>query len=191
MINTKYPYQQDQNGLRQIPKNAVISRQHWPHRNFDLFKSSQGFTLIEILISLTLFVFGALGLIALQIKSIQMSHQAHLNSTAMLLLEDMSGRIRTNPIAARTGHYLLTQNTKVPVHCEISKCTSLEMAQYDKRLWLERIKKHLPSAKASIRFINNRYILSVYWQNQHLYKTCTQESANTKKLNCLSLEVHL
>ncbi len=189
-INTKH-FHQYQGEPHQAPKGSATNYRPCPHPSINPFRSSRGFTLIETLISLTLFAFGALSLITLQIKSIQMTHHAHLNATAMSLLEDMSGRISSNLSAAKAGHYQLTQINQTPTHCPPSKCTTLQMAQYDKKSWLEQVKKHLPNAHASIQFINDQYTLSLYWASQSLYRACPQASANTKKLNCLSLKVHL
>jgi len=65
----------------------------------------QGFTLIEVLVTVLIIAIGLLGLASLQITSLNNQMEAYQRTQAMLLLEDMTGRIRVNALAARNGAY--------------------------------------------------------------------------------------
>jgi len=67
--------------------------------------SSRGFTLLEVLIAIVILAVGLLGLALLQMKSLNNQLEAYQRAQALLLLEDMSNRIRVNSAAARAGEY--------------------------------------------------------------------------------------
>ena len=66
---------------------------------------SRGFTLLEVLITIIILAVGLLGLALLQTNSLSNQLEAYQRAQAILLLEDMSNRIRVNSAAARAGAY--------------------------------------------------------------------------------------
>jgi type IV pilus assembly protein PilV len=66
---------------------------------------SRGFTLLEVLVTIVILAVGLLGLALLQSTSLNNQLEAYQRAQAMLLLEDMSNRIRVNSVAARAGAY--------------------------------------------------------------------------------------
>jgi len=64
-----------------------------------------GFTLIEVLITIVVIAIGLLGLAGLQVATVNNQFEGYQRAQALLLLEDMSNRIRANAPAARDGEY--------------------------------------------------------------------------------------
>ena len=65
----------------------------------------QGFSLVEVLVSLVVLSIGLLGLAALQTRSLASTHNAALGSQATLLAGDISDRMRANREQALAGKY--------------------------------------------------------------------------------------
>lgn len=66
---------------------------------------SRGFTLIEVMVTAVVLAIGLLGLGLLQATSLNNQLEAYHRAQAMLLLEEMSNRIRVNSQAALDGLY--------------------------------------------------------------------------------------
>lgn len=62
--------------------------------------SAQGFSLLEVLITLVLLAFGLLGLAALQMKTLQSSHSAYQRGVANIVAADTVERMWANVAAA-------------------------------------------------------------------------------------------
>ena len=70
---------------------------------------SQGFTLLEVLVSLVILVFGLLGLIGMQAYTQVATFESYQRGQALILVQDMADRIQTNRGAALC--YSKTTNT--------------------------------------------------------------------------------
>ena len=68
----------------------------------------QGFSLIEILITLVVLSVGLLGLAALHAESLRSGRSAYLRTKAVSLGSDMADRMRANRPAAFAGDYVCT-----------------------------------------------------------------------------------
>jgi len=69
------------------------------------YESQAGFTLIEVLVTVVVIAIGLLGLAGLQVATVNNQFEAYQRAQALMLLEDMSNRIRANGDAARDGDY--------------------------------------------------------------------------------------
>ncbi len=65
-----------------------------------------GFTLIEVLVTVVILAVGLLGLAGLQVSSLNSQLESYQRAQAVLLLEDMASRIRSNAAAAKFGSYV-------------------------------------------------------------------------------------
>jgi type IV pilus assembly protein PilV len=72
-------------------------------------KPQQGFTLLEVLVSLAILVFGLLGLIGMQAYTQVATFESYQRGQALILLQDMADRVSTNRGAA--GCYAITTDT--------------------------------------------------------------------------------
>jgi len=78
--------------------------------NTNRYTSRQsGFTLLEVLVSLTILVFGLLGLIGMQAQSQIATFESYQRGQALILMQDMADRLATNRKAA--GCYAITTST--------------------------------------------------------------------------------
>lgn len=69
----------------------------------------RGFTLLEVLVSLVILVFGLLGLIGMQAYTQVATFESYQRGQALILVQDMADRIATNRAAA--GCYAITTST--------------------------------------------------------------------------------
>ncbi len=60
------------------------------------WRSARGFTLLEVLVTVVILAFGLLGLASLQTRVHVVEMESYQRAQAVLLLEDMSNRIRSN-----------------------------------------------------------------------------------------------
>ncbi len=68
-------------------------------------KKQQGFSMIEVLVSLIVIGVGMLGLTSLQIASLKSTNNAHSRNTAVMLAMEFSDRMRANPLGVSGGFY--------------------------------------------------------------------------------------
>jgi len=72
-----------------------------------LFKDNQnGFTLLEVLITVLIMSIGLLGLAGLQVTSLKNNHSSYQRTQVTLLAYDVVDRMRANTIAIATGNYV-------------------------------------------------------------------------------------
>lgn len=69
----------------------------------------RGFTMLEVLVSLVIMVFGLLGLIGLQARAQIATFESYQRGQALIMVQDMADRIATNRGAA--GCYAITTDT--------------------------------------------------------------------------------
>lgn len=123
----------------------------------------RGFTLIEVLISLTILAVGMLGMAALQNEALKYNNAAFTDSQAQFLLNDMMERIRAN---SPNNIYLMTYiqpPPAAPKNCAANSCSSNEMAMWDMNQWLDQVESTLPGGEAQILFnpLNRTYVISI------------------------------
>ena len=73
------------------------------------FKRERGFTLLEVLVSLVILVFGLLGIIGMQAFTQVATFESYQRGQALILVQDMADRLATNRGAA--GCYAITIDT--------------------------------------------------------------------------------
>jgi type IV pilus assembly protein PilV len=96
--------------------------------------NQHGFSLLELLISLLIFVIGFLGIASLQHVSIRMAHDSVLQNTAIQLSSTLIEQLRVGT-------------------------ETVYLAQ-----WHERVGKELPQGKASLVNHGDSYQLNLQWQ---------------------------
>lgn len=107
-----------------------------------------GFTLIEILVSLTLIAIGLLGLAQLIVKGQRASFEAYQRQQAITLANDMLEKIRAN--RARAADYVAAAPVATPLgtgtrfndlvtgtitNCAVATCAPDALAAYDAAYW--------------------------------------------------------
>ncbi len=108
---------------------------------------SRGFTLLEVLITLIILMFGLLGLAGLMAKGQRSLFEAHQRQQALAIATDIAERLRTN--AANAAAYAAAAPLTTPLgagarfanigssvpNCAGTTCTTAQLADYDTALW--------------------------------------------------------
>ncbi|MES2015146.1 MAG: type IV pilus modification protein PilV [Pseudomonadota bacterium] len=114
----------------------------------------QGFTLLEVLVTLVIFAFGMLGVAGLQMVSLTNMDMAQHRSVAVLKASEMAERVRANPSAhhlgaepadhqCRTAHY--ANRNAAPENCSAG-----ELAADDLWDWSQELAARLPSGNGVV-----------------------------------------
>jgi type IV pilus assembly protein PilV len=110
-----------------------------------------GFTLIEVLVTLVVLLFGLLGIAGLMAKGQQSSFEAYQRQQALAIAYDMAEKVRSNrgqsagyqaaaatgtPIGANaaTGPYSTLVSSSI-TNCASVVCTSTQLMTYDIAIW--------------------------------------------------------
>lgn len=128
-------------------------------------RRAQGFSLIEVLVSIVILSFGLLGMVGMQAASLQSNREARLQSSAVVLARELAETIRGNkvegikqtsnpylgsfssPMAATTPSYCLNVATGT------TACTNTaDIANAQVTEWLARVDAELPGARVDICF---------------------------------------
>ena len=112
------------------------------------FSKSRGFTLVELLVAVSIFSIGLLGLAGLQITALKHQQDSHFRATANNLAMDMADRIRANPQNAILGLTSQYHNPSSTIGATpgclgldsqgnpaSSSCTPSQMALFDSYEW--------------------------------------------------------
>jgi type IV pilus assembly protein PilV len=119
-----------------------------------IIRKQQGFTLLEVLVTLVIFAFGMLGVAGLQMVSLTNMDSAQNRSVASLKISEMADRIRVNPAATydgvaggdnkcRTAHYANR-------YAASDNCTKEQMAADDVWDWKQELAARLPGGKGTV-----------------------------------------
>lgn len=116
----------------------------------------QGFSMIEVLITILIMSFGLLALAGLQLFGMQNNRSAMYRSIATNHANDLIERMRSNALQAKRDP-LSYQNipATAPTDCRIVTCNSSQVAAYNMYEWsqgLKNSKSGLPSASAVITY---------------------------------------
>ncbi len=114
-------------------------------------KKITGFTLIEVLVTIVVVSIGLLGLAGLQIDGLRANMSSESRSKATLLADDITERMRANPVGVTAGAYngiaaseTLCGGIPPAPFCSSTSdnssvvppsCTEIEMAAFDAWVW--------------------------------------------------------
>jgi type IV pilus assembly protein PilV len=144
----------------------TIKRMHF---RADTKSSSNGFTLIEVLIALLILAVGVLGIVALQFKTLKYSHDASLRSQISFLAYDISDRMRGNRanaaayVAHASNPYLVI--TTAPATACV-QATGANAAN-DLACWHHQVFNALPpKSTAGITAAAGLYTVALAWEDR-------------------------
>lgn len=105
--------------------------------NVKIKPMQNGFSFVEVLIASLVLAVGALGMMGLQLSSINGAASAQNRTQAVFLVNDMANRMRHNKTAAADGHYISNAGNggSRVADCEVSGCTGEALAQHDIWQW--------------------------------------------------------
>ncbi len=157
--------------------------------------AQSGFTLVEVLIALTVFSIGLLGLAHLQTQAFRALQDSHQRTQAMVLANDMAERIRANGAAANRGEYeLKLHGTNNEANtCYNTSCTTSALARFDKTGWRTLLATHLPEGEGVITFARSVYRITVYWRSRQANRATSlcRLAKQGGSSHCVTVEVAL
>lgn len=119
-------------------------------------RTSRGFTLIEVMVTVLVLSIGILGLAALQAQSLRLNHSAYLRSQATALAYDITDRMRANWMAAGAGAYDIDLGDSAPAGATV--------AAADLETWKAALTVTLPNGDGSVaRNGDGSFTIIVSW----------------------------
>lgn len=156
-----------------------------------------GFTLLEILIAITVLAIGLLGLAALQLNALQTGQVSYQRSQAIALAYEIADRMRANRIQAGAKAFSIGANPTLStpsVDCASASCTAAQMAAYDLYHWYtDSIVALLPSGTASIACNTSAcgtgvaQTITVMWDENRTGASGTTCGGATTDLSCFQM----
>lgn len=160
----------------------IMSNKKIPSHKIILNNYINGFSLIEVLVSVAILSMGILGTMALQTRGLMDNHDAYLRTQAIFLAYDMSDRIKANigewqtqkaNIATILTHARTFTAASHPncsaddVSATAVPCTSAtNMAEYDVYRWEQNVKALLPNSSIEISYNSDNFIrLIINWDH--------------------------
>jgi len=163
----------------------------------------RGFTLVEVMVALTLLSIGMLGSARMQIFSTQATHAAYLRGQAVTFVQDFIDRMQANTTAAQAGNYDSADpvNYAIPADNSCSEtattlasvCTPVQLAAHDRWEWSQDLVAVLPNGQGAVCLdsdpadaiacdgAGNIYTVSINWSvNENGATTTKQYSARYK-----------
>lgn len=130
-------------------------------------REAAGFTMVEVLISLTIACFGLLGVAGLFLKGMEASAASMIRSTAVQQAYDMADRMRANPAGLLAGSYdAIPVSSPTNCACSGSACTPAQLAIYDACVWNRQNSKLLPLGGGSVTKSGLLYTVLVQWDDE-------------------------
>lgn len=149
-----------------------------------------GFSLLEVLISVVILAVGLLGIAALQSRAIKYNHSALLRSIALSQAGDMIDRMQANPAGVNSGAYSNVSGTGSLPSCVT--CSNDQIAQRDIYQWNTTNAQLLPSGQGTITANGNQLTLTMRWDNDRSGATGTACSGNSAvDLTCFIMEIQI
>lgn len=127
-------------------------------------RRQQGFSLVEVLITLVIMSIGMLGIAGLYVQSMQAGRTSMFRHHAVTLASDVADRIRANPRAGVAYTAAGADNNCVNGGVN---CDAAQMAGHDILLWKAQAAETLPAGDVVIVFDNTvvppTYQISINW----------------------------
>ena len=140
-----------------------------------------GFSLIEVLVTMLVLAFGLLGVAGLLVGGVSNAASSESFTKASQLAADMADRIRANPAIAlsATSEYITAYADSPPVN-------PTTIAQQDKKVWMEALAAQLPLGKGkiynSVAGGQRKYNFEVRWSK--CFGTLSDADRTTGTYNC-------
>lgn len=169
-------------------------------RNSIKLTNQNGFSIIEVLISVLVISIGLLGMAGLQTTGIQQSHNSYLKTQASMLAYDMADRMRSNLQGVAAGHYNSIDNGSLdlistePTCSDANACTAQELADIDIYQWTSgadtgSIAATLPSGHGMVSSNAGIFTITVLWDENRTGATGTDCAGDpATNLKCFQLE---
>lgn len=127
-----------------------------------------GSSLIEVVVALFVLAIGMLGVLSMQVKSMQFNQSAYYYSQAVYLANQILEDMRSSPNIANA--YLIGIDESTPEstkNCSISgeTCSATELRDFNLKTWRENVEGTLVLGKSSVERIGNFYAITVQFDD--------------------------
>jgi type IV pilus assembly protein PilV len=116
--------------------------------------NERGFSMVEVLVALTVVALGALGLLGLQARAVSVQKDAFLRRQAAELVAQFAERMRANHLAFLAGSYSLDFDAAADAPTTAATCaapcTSAQVAARDLDQWRIELRRRIPDAAAYV-----------------------------------------
>ena len=142
-------------------KNIFLPKRHMP---------CNGFSLLEVLITILVVSLGLLGMAALIISGVRSNNIAHYRSVATKQAEDIADRMRANLAGVTAGAYNdLTANIPTSSDCMATVCSAAQMAAYDHSQWNTANSRLLPGGQGTVNGnVTAGYTITLMWTEKDM-----------------------
>lgn len=150
------------------------NRPHCQSKLGRLRRHTEGFSLLEVLISIVILSFGLLGMVGMQATAIQANKEARFQSTAVRMAGELGELMRNNQevgTATTTllNPYLINWDSGAAIPSATTNCltgdcysvassSKLQVATFDVREWVKRLNTELPGARVVVCFDDVPYV---------------------------------
>lgn len=131
-------------------------------------RSQEGSSLVEVVVALFVLAVGMLGVLSMQVKSMQFNQSAYYYSQAVYLSNEILESMRSNRSVASTYLIELDEATPIPSKdCSAQgvTCTPTELRSYNISQWRKNISSTLTSGKSSIQRTGDYYAITVQFDD--------------------------
>lgn len=148
------------------------------HHSFScVARRQQGFSLLEVLVTITITAIALLGAAGLQLRALQIGQSSQSRSQAVLLTADLTERMEGNKSAAKNGNYVFDSSSSLGTvtDCSSVACTDVQMATYDVSNWKAKVQAQLPQVTSwSITYDTTGatiYSIAINWNERRVNTT--------------------
>jgi type IV pilus assembly protein PilV len=137
-----------------------------PIARMQLARRQRGDTMIEVLVTVIIIAVGVLGAAALQVTTLKNLSSSHSASVAAIVADDLSERMRANPVGALADDYVHSAAPAVIPDCSANPCPDpADLANYDIGTWWAQVTTVLPSGSGEVTRVagTNTFVLTVRW----------------------------
>jgi type IV pilus assembly protein PilV len=155
------------------------------YRRQKTIQSAQGFSMIEVLVTMFILLVGLLGLVKLMLVSQHTEMESYQRAQALILLHDMAGRINANRTVAgcyaisdaAAGTVYIGSGSSAFPNCSLGSVEAYTLANNDLLAWDNLLKGAsetsgsarlgaMIGARGCVSFdpVSSAYLLSVAWQ---------------------------
>lgn len=132
--------------------------------------AQQGYSLLEVMITIVIASFALLALAGMLVKGIQHNNSSYLRSIAIQQAYDLSDRMRANPDKSSPplGFYdaIAFDSAETCGTCTAgSTCSPTELAAYDACSWNKQNRALLPFGQGTVTRSVKAYTITVAWDD--------------------------
>jgi type IV pilus assembly protein PilV len=127
-----------------------------------------GSSLIEVVVALFVLAIGMLGVLSMQVKSMQFNQSAYYYTQAVYLANQVLENMRSSPDLANA--YLIGLNESAPTaskNCSAAgeTCSATELRNYNLKTWRDNVQATLVSGKSSVERVGDFYAITVQFDD--------------------------